>query len=619
MNTATLRELDSALLEMDSERLLSSGRQAEQSLAAASLLLIGVLPVIELLLRTFLHTGIPGATGYVQNLTLWVGFIGAMVAAREKQHLTFIPTLEFLPEKGRRMAAIFSATVSAAVAFALAWASIQFVVSEFQAPNRIAGWLPAWAIEAVLPVSFTVIAVRFILQSGEWKARAIAALSFPAAIAIGFALTPYAPQLLWPGFITLTVAALLGAPIFAVLAGAPLLLFFAKGVPVASIPVETYRLVVSPTIATIPLFALTGFILTEGGASRRLLRLFRALFGWLPGGLPIVATLVCAFFTTFTGASGVTILALGGLLLPVLLQSDYRERFSVGLLTATGSIGILFPPSLPVILYAVVAHVPILDLFKAGILPGIIMVAAVCVYGIWEGSSSKMPRQRFDKREAVQALWASKWEILLPVIALAAIFGGFCTLLEAAAITAVYALIIETFIYRDLHVTRDLPRVLVKCATTMGGVFIILGCAMGLTNYVVDAQIPTMATEWVQAHIHSRVVFLLALNLFLFVVGCLMDVYSAIVVQAPLLLPISQAFGIDPLHLGIIFLANLELGYLTPPVGLNLFLASYRFDRSVFRVFRDTLPFLLVLLLVVLLITYVPALTVGAAAALTAK
>jgi C4-dicarboxylate transporter DctM subunit len=616
MNTAILTELDSPVIRMDWQKLFSSARWTEQAIAAASLLLIGVLPVVELLLRTFFKTGIPGSIGYVQNLTLWVGFIGAMIAAREKQHLTFIPSMDFLPEKWRRRAAVFSAAVTAAIAFALAWASIQFVISEFQAPNRIAGWLPAWAIEAILPISFTVIAARCILQAGGAKERALSALSLPTAIVIGFALAPYAPLLLWPGFAALAAAALLGAPIYAVLSGIPLLLFFAKGVPVAAIPVETYRLVVSPTIPTIPLFALAGFILTEGGTSRRLIRLFRALFGWMPGGLPIVATLVCAFFTTFTGASGVTILALGGLLLPVLLQSNYREKFSVGLLTATGSIGILFPPSLPVILYAVVAHVPILDLFKAGIVPGILMVGAVCLFGIREGTRSNVPRRRFDAREAAAALWESKWEIFLPVITLAAIFGGYCTLLEAAAATAVYALAIETAVYRDLHVTRDLPRVLVKCAATMGGVFIILGGAMGLTNYVVDAEIPMIATAWVQAHIHSRIVFLLALNIFLFVVGCLLDIYSAIVVQAPLLLPISQAFGIDPIHMGIIFLANLELGYLTPPVGLNLFLASYRFDKPVFRVFRDTLPFLVVLLLVVVLITYVPALTVGVAGAL---
>ena len=614
MSTAILKNLDDTLPEIESaSRMLRPlGKQMEEKLVSAALLLIALLPVTELVLRALFQTGIPGATGYVQNLTLWVGFIGAMLAARAKQHLTFIPTLDFLTEKWRRRAGILSATVSATVGFALALASLQFVRAEFQAPTPIAGWLPAWVLQTVLPVSFTVIAIRTILQAGDLKARAIAALSLPAVIVIGGALAPYAPNLLWPGCAALAVAALLGAPIFAVLGGVPLLLFFANGVPIASIPVETYRLVASPTIPTLPLFALTGFILTEAGTSRRLLRLFSALFGWLPGGLPIVVTLLCAFFTTFTGASGVTILALGGLLLPVLRQSGYSERFSVGLLTATGSIGILFPPSLPVILYAVVAHIPILDLFKAGIVPGLLMVAAVCAFGIKAGASPSVPRPRFDGKEAARALWEAKWEILLPVIALVAIFGGFCTLLEAAAITAVYALVVESVIYRDLHLTRDLPRVLVKCAATMGGVFIILGTAMGLTNYVVDAQILTLATQWVQAHIHSRLVFLLALNLFLFVVGCLMDIYSAIVVQAPLLLPISQAFGIDPIHLGIIFLANLELGYLTPPVGLNLFLASYRFDKPVFRVFRDTLPFLVVLLLVVLLITYVSAFTLSA-------
>jgi C4-dicarboxylate transporter DctM subunit len=332
----------------------------------------------------------------------------------------------------------------------------------------------------------------------------------------------------------------------------------------------------------------------------------------MPGGLPIAATLVCAFFTTFTGASGVTILALGGLLLPVLLQSGYLERFSVGLLTATGSIGLLFPPSLPVILYGVVAHVPIPDLFKAGILPGILMIAAVCVFGALEGIRSKTPRPGFSTCEAIAALWESKWEILLPVIALVGIFGGFCTLIEAAAVTVVYALVVETMIYRDLHLVRDLPRVLVKCVTLVGGVFIILGVAMGLTNYLVDAEVPAKAAMWVQSHIHSRTLFLLGLNGFLLIVGCLMDIFSAIVVVVPLILPISHVFGINPFHLGMIFLANLELGYLTPPVGMNLFLASYWFEKPLIQVYRDAVPFFLLLLVVVLLITYFPVLTIDA-------
>jgi C4-dicarboxylate transporter, DctM subunit len=400
-----LKGLDNALSrhKSGSPMLMPVGKQTEEIVASAALLLIAILPVIELLLRALCHTGIPGTTGYVQNLTLWVGFIGAMLAARAKQHLTFIPALDFFTEKWRRRAGILSATVSATVAFALALASFQFVGAEFNAPTPIAGWLPAWLFQTILPVSFAVIAIRYILQAGDSKARAIAALSLPALIAIGGALTPYAPKLLVPGCIALAAAGLLGAPIFAILGGVPLLLFFANGVPIASIPVETYRLAASPTIPTLPLFAFTGFILTEAGTSRRLLRLFQALFGWLPGGLPIVVTLLCAFFTTFTGASGVTILALGGLLLPVLRQSGYSERFSVGLLTATGSIGILFPPSLPVILYAVVAHIPIVDLFKAGIVPGTLMVAAVCAFGIWKGTSASVSRRRFDRTEAVRA------------------------------------------------------------------------------------------------------------------------------------------------------------------------------------------------------------------------
>jgi tripartite ATP-independent transporter DctM subunit len=407
------------------------------------------------------------------------------------------------------------------------------------------------------------------------------------------------------------LAALFGAPIFIVLGGAAILLFFAEGVPIASIPVETYRIVVSPSIPTIPLFTLAGYILAEGKASQRLVRLFRALFGWLPGGLAIAATFVCAFFTTFTGASGVTILALGGLMLPALLQNGYREKFSLGLLTATGSLGLLFPPSLAVILYGVVAHVPIPDLFKAGVLPGLLMILFIGLFGIREGLRSKAARSPFDFREAASALWESKWEILLPIVALVAVFGGFCTLIEAAAITVVYALISETVIHRELHLTRDLPGVLLKCVALIGGVFVILGVAMGLTNYLVDAQIPMKAAEFVQAHIHSKIIFLLALNFFLLVVGCLMDIFSATVVVVPLILPISQAFGIHPLHLGMIFLANLELGYLTPPVGMNLFLASYRFEKPLVQIYRNAIPFFLLLLFVVLIITYVPALTVG--------
>ncbi len=406
-------------------RISALATRGEDGLAATALLAMGILPVLELALRSIFNTGIPGSSGYVQHLTLWVGFLGAMIASREHSHLTLSSGVAILPRYLQRTGTVFAATVSTAVASGLFWASLQFVCAEVESPNHIAGFLPIWAVESILPLAFAAIALRSVAQPEGWRARGLAFLGVPAAAVIGFLLASYAPVLLWPGIASLVVTAILGAPVFVVLGGTALLLFVADGVRVASIPVETYRIIVSPSIPTIPLFTLAGYILAEGRASQRLVRLFRALFGWMPGGLPIAATLVCAFFTTFTGASGVTILALGGLLLPVLLQSGYLERFSVGLLTATGSIGLLFPPSLPVILYGVVAHIPIPDLFKAGILPGILMIAVVCIFGVLEGVRSKSPRPRFETREAATALWESKWEILLPVIALVGIFGGF--------------------------------------------------------------------------------------------------------------------------------------------------------------------------------------------------
>jgi C4-dicarboxylate transporter DctM subunit len=583
----------------------------EDTLATAALAFMALLPVAEIVLRNLIGTGVPGASGYVEHLTLWVGFLGAMIAARQQRHLDLSTGAVVIPERLRPVAVAFTAAVSAAVAGGLCWASARFVLAETEAPNLIGGWLPVSVVETILPIAFGVMAVRFVIQPERPTARAVAALGLVLAAGFGFGLEAYAPMLLWPAIGGLIVAAVVGAPIFVVLGGIALLLFFAAGVPAAAIPVETYRIVVSPAIPAIPLFTLTGYLLAEGGASVRLVRLFRALFGWLPGGLAIAATLVCAFFSTFTGASGVTILALGGLLLPVLVKNAYAERFSLGLLTATGSIGLLFPPSLAVILYGVVAHLPIPDLFKAGLLPGLLMVTAVCGLGVWHGLRTQAARPRFAAREAAAALWESKWEILVPVVALTGMFAGYTTLIEAAAVTAVYTLATQTLIHRDLHPIRDLPRVLLACVTLIGGVFVILGVAMGLTNYLVDAEVPRQAAEWVQAHITSRLVFLLALNLFLLVVGCLMDIFSAIVVVVPLILPMGRLFGIDPLQLAIIFLVNLELGYLTPPVGMNLFLASFRFERPVVAVARSALPFLVVLLLVVLTITYVPGLTLA--------
>jgi len=368
---------------------------------------------------------------------------------------------------------------------------------------------------------------------------------------------------------------------------------------------------VSPHLPAIPLFTLTGFLLAEGGAAQRLMRLFRALFGWVPGGTAVVCASLCAFMTVFTGGSGVTILVLGGLLFQALRADGYADRFSLGLLTASGSLGLLFPPALPLILFGIVAQVPIGDLFIGAVLPGILLVALIAAWGVREGLINGTRRTSFNWSEARAAMWESKFEILLPVVLLTAIIGGFATLTESAALTVLYAFVTQTFVHRDLSVRSDLLRVLRECLVLLGGVLLIFAVAMGLTSYLVDAEVPARLVEFAQARIESRLVFLLCLNVFLLLVGCLMDIFSATVVVVPLIAPLGVAYGIDPVHLGIIFIANLELGYLTPPVGLNLFLASYRFDRPLLEVYRAAVPMLLVLGVGVLLITYLPWLTTG--------
>ena len=375
--------------------------------------------------------------------------------------------------------------------------------------------------------------------------------------------------------------------------------------PIASIPLDHYRLVVNPSLPMIPLFTLAGYFLAEGGAPRRLVRVCNALFGGMRGGAALVTVVACVFFTSFSGASGVTIIALGGMLMPLLLGSGYSGKAALGLLTGAGSLGGLLPPGLPLVLYAIIAKVSIEEMFLAGILPGLLMVGLVAAWGLRQ-APARLERRPFDAAEARAALWDAKWELALPVVAFAGLFGGVATPVEAAAVTAVYAFVVETIVYRDLDLRRDVPRVMVQAGLLVGGILLILGVALGLTNYLVDARIPERAVDWVTGAVHSRWVFLLLLNLFLLVAGCFLDIFSATVVLVPILLPLAVAFGVDPVHLGIIFLANLELGYLTPPVGMNLFFAAYRFGKPLPEVFRAVLPPLCVLAAGVLLITFVP-------------
>ena len=582
----------------------------EDWLVATGLFLMAFFPLAETLFRIVGIVGLTGSTDYVRHLTLWIGFMGAMLAARESKHLSLHSGIDCLPLNVKRIVRISTSAISTAVSVALAVAGMQFVISESASTVQIAGWMPQWIALIIMPVGFACIAIRFLLRSSDrWQGRIITSILSMLLIAAAFMLLSQGTGSLLPWFILLILAAIAGSPIFVVIGGMALILFLSNGISIAAIPVEAYRIVASPVLPTVPLFTLAGYILAEGGASRRFVRLFRAILGWMPGGAAVAAVCVCTFFTTFTGASGVTILALGGILLPVLLKNGFSDKFSVGLLTATGSLGLLFPPSLPVIFYGVVSHTAIDKLFLAGIVPGMLLLAAISLYAVRKGLKSTVKAAPFRWEEAWSALWESKWEVALPIVVFISIFGGYTTLVEASAITAIYAIVTECFIYKDIRIRTGLVPAFIKSATLVGGILIILSVAMGLTNYMVDAQIPLLAADWVKSTIHSRLVFLLILNIFLLVVGCLMDIFSATMVVVPLIIPISQVFNINPLHLGIIFLANLELGYLTPPVGMNLFLSSFRFERPLTSVYRDTVPFFLLMLAVVLLITYVPSLT----------
>ena len=532
----------------------------EHGLSVLTLALLTLLPIAEIVLRRF-DSGIPGGTPFVQHLTLVVALLGGALAARDDRLLA-LATGSLLPAGPLAIGAkSIAGFVGAAVAGLLARAGIDLVRLEREAGRNITEGVPVWAFEVLLPLGFAVLAWRILRTS--YRSHVVAGVAALAGAALGIWLggglpfnwaDPFSPvidassQVVLPGgpgsytwwLLALFVGAIAGAPIFALLGGAAAIMFLSEGVPGSAILIQTYQLSTKPTLASIPLFTLVGVLLAEGGAPHRLLRVFRALFGWFPGGTAVVCAMLCAFFTVFTGGSGVTILALGGLLFPALVKDGYGEKFSLGLLTASGSLG-----------------------------------------------------------------------LLLPVVIVGALFSGFATTVEAAAIGALYAFLTQVFVHRDLRIGKDISRVAAECSSTVGGVLLILGVAVGLTSWMIDADVPGRLLELSQQYIHSQWTFLLALNGFLLVVGMLMDIFSATFVVAPLLVPLGLAYDVHPVHLGIIFIANLELGYLTPPVGLNLFLASYRFRKPLMEVAAASFPMLLVLAFGVLVITYVPWLTTG--------
>jgi tripartite ATP-independent transporter DctM subunit len=580
----------------------------ENAVAIAVLGVMTALPLLEIVGRTS-GRSVPGSIVLVQHLTLWIAVVGAMLAARSERLLS-LPTLRFFSDRWRAPFEIITSGLAAGVTATLLLASLDLVRIERTAGDIVAWGIPSWVILAVLPVGFAVIAGRLIWHAAaNPRGRLLTALGL--AIPLLFRSIPQLmdTSVLLPGCLMIVAATAFGLPIFVAIGGAALLLFWVDGTPINAVPGETYRLTTSPMLPAVPLFALSGYLLAEGDASRRLTRLFTALFGWLPGGLALVTTAVLAFFTPLTGASGVTIVSMGGLLFPVLVQARHAERTSLGLVTVSGSIGLLFFPSLPVFLYGFYANQPFERLFLAGLVPGVLLVVGVAAWAAIHGAVGGATRTKFQSREAVRAIWHAKWELALPIVVLGSIITGWATLIEAAAITVAYAFVVECFVHRALHVSRDVPRVTVECATMVGGFMIILSVALGFTNYLIIAETPTKVLSWVQGHVESPMMFLLALNIFLVGVGAMMDIYSAIIVVVPLITPIAEAYGIDPVHLGIIFLANMELGYLMPPMGENLFLSSYRFKRSLPEVYRSTLPYTVILLIMVLLITYFPSLS----------
>ncbi len=416
-------------------------------------------------------------------------------------------------------------------------------------------------------------------------------------------------------FLCIFAFALAGAPLFVAILAAAMLGFYITGIPLEIIGIELYRIADTPMLVALPLFTLTGYLLAESKCSERIVAVSQALIGWMPGGLSIIAFLTCAFFTAFTGASGVTIVAIGALLYPALRQVGYSEKFSLGLVTSSGSLGLLLAPSLPLILYGIIAQqmnigpqFTIQQLFIAGCIPALLMIVMLSIYSLFANRHETIERQSFSWRTLGKALKAAKWEMPLPFFVLAGIYSGFFAISETATVATLYIAIVEIFIHREIKL-KQVPLILQQSMTMVGGIIIILATSLALTNVMVDAQIPTHFFNWMQSFITSKLTFLILLNIFLLLLGAILDIFSAIVIVVPLILPLAIAYGIHPVHLGIIFLANMQIGYFTPPVGMNLFIASYRFKKPITTLYSATIPFMFVLMLSVLLITYIPELS----------
>ena len=584
--------------------------QFDALIAGSALALMLLIPLLEIGLRPMFGQGIDNAPVLVQHLGLVLAMFGALVAERG-QHLSSLGA-GFAAARNpavRAVARHFASASAAVLCGMLTQTSWTFVASEMEAPRDIAYGIAGWMVELAMPVGFGLLAVKLAWRLSERiLPRAVLGLLLPAA---GFLFAnhfdgsslPFWPFALWLGAVLLC-----GAPIFAVLGGLALALFWSEGQPLASVPLSHYQITVNPSLPALPLFTLAGLLFARTGAAARLGALFTALFGNGIGGTAIAAAVLCSFFTAFTGGSGVTILALGGLLLPLLTRAGFPEQRGISLVTSASALGVLLAPSVPLIMVAIIARVPINTMFLAGVLPAVVMVVFLLLVGGYLRRGQKLPGvelRHHDFRDVRPALWAAKWELLAPVVAIGSLVSGIATPTESAALTAAYALLTQALAHHELD-WAHIRQALADCAEVIGGIMVILGMALGLTNYLVDAGIPDAAIDWVQSVLPNKFAFLVALNLFLLLAGALMEIYAAIVVLVPLLLPVAISYGIDPVHFGVIFLANIEMGFLCPPAGMNIYFASAMFGKSIRYVAVSVLPAVLAMLLGALTISALP-------------
>jgi len=597
----------------------------EDIIAGIFLLMLAIVPISEIVVRRVSGSGFIWSNGFLTHVVVWISWLGGIIASRENVHLS----LSSGPEPTKAFwKAIDTAKAVAIIAINMAFAiaSAAFLVWGFGPRDEISG-VPIRLILIILPIGYFSMSLRALWRPRKkpsaflWLGLLVGVVfAWASVVSLIEAASSDIPEFLyksqdlywaffrwarWPLIILIILLAIRGLPIYILLGGTALLLFAGNRSPLAVLPNEAYNLLTGNIIPAIPLFTFAGFLLSQGSAGKRLVRFFQATLGWLPGGLAVVTVVACAYFTTFTGASGVTILALGGLLSSVLVESrQYGRDFSRGLITSSGSVGLLFPPALPIIMYGVVAQVSIRDMFLGGLLPGTLLVLVLSGMGMARAFGYKKERVPFVFSNCISSLKMAIGDLLLPVVLLVSYFTGITTVVETAALAVVYSLIL-TLVAGELTLELIL-KVLRRGVPVIGGVLVILAMAKGLSYFIIDAQVPTMLTAFFRENVSSRFVFLILLNLALLLTGTLMDIYSAILVMAPLIIPLGTLYNVHPVQLGIIFLANLQLGYLTPPVGMNLFLASYTFEEPMMRIYRQVLPFFIVLLIAVLLITYVP-------------